>query len=148
MRQRQPLAAHLDVAQQQQVDVDRTRAVARAAGLAAPLRLNRLADVEQRLGLEVGPDPNGAIQEVGLVEDLPYRRRLIQRRRRFDGDAMNAQPLDRPAEVFLAIADVGAEAEISDALRPAALAQRPSSSSGSRSSDRSSVTSTPASWTT
>jgi hypothetical protein len=61
---------------------------------------------------------------------------------------VGAQALDRASEVFLAIADVGAEAEVSDALRPEALAQRPSSSSDSRSSERSSVTSTPASWTT
>jgi hypothetical protein len=60
---------------------------------------------------------------------------------------VRAQTLDRPAQMCLAIADVGAEAEIPDTPR-SLVAQTPSSSSGSRSSDFSSVTSTPASCTT
>ena len=48
MRQAQPLGVEHHVAEQQQVDVDRARPVARARRLAAQLALDRLADVEQR----------------------------------------------------------------------------------------------------
>ena len=47
VRQREPLGAQLEVAEQEQVDVDRPRPVAGAAEDASVLGLDRLADVEQ-----------------------------------------------------------------------------------------------------
>ena len=57
VRDRQALGVVLEVAEQQHVDVDRARAVARAAEHPPLLDLDRLADVEQLLGLERGADP-------------------------------------------------------------------------------------------
>ena len=148
MRERQPLGDHLDASEKQQIHVDRPRPVARTAEFAALLALDRLADVQQLLGVKRGSDQNGAVEEVGLVEHLPHRLGLIEGRGRLHRDAVSAQALDRPAQLRLAVADIGAEAEIADPLRSTSVAQTPSSSSDSRSSDCSRVTSTPASWTT
>ena len=94
-------------------------------------------------GLQGGPHPDGGVQEVGLIEDLPDRLGLIERGHRIHGDRMRRQVLDRPAEVGFPVADVGAQAEVAQHFR----GQTPSSSSDSRSRERSSVTSTPASCT-
>ena len=96
MRQREPLGAQLDVAEEEQVEVDRPRAVARAAEVPAVLGLDRLADVQQLLGLERGPHPDRGVEEVGLVEDLPDRLRLVERGDRLDLDPVFAQVGDRP----------------------------------------------------
>ena len=61
MRQRQPLGLVARVAEQQHVDVDRPRAVAHAAGLAAERALDCLARVEQRLRAERGLDRRQAL---------------------------------------------------------------------------------------
>ena len=148
VRQGQPIGGQLDFAEQQQVDVDRTRAMTWPAEVTPGLGLDLLAEIEELLGLEVGPDPHRPVQKVRLIVDLPHRLRLIERGCGLDRHAVRAQALDRPAELRLAIADVGAKAEVPDAHHPASVAQTPSSSSDSRSSDRSRVTSTPASWTT
>lgn len=121
--------------------------MARPCEGAAVLDLDRLADVEQRLGLELRPDPGRRVEEVGLVEDLPDRLGLVEGRDGLDGDAVLAEIGDRAAKMILALADVRAEADVPDpALRR--VAQTPSPSSPcSRSVARSSVTSTPASST-
>ena len=80
VRERQPLGAVLEVAEQQHVDVDHPRAVAGAAGGAPHLALHRLAGVEQVLGPELGLDPHAGVEEVRLVEHEPDRLGLIQRR--------------------------------------------------------------------
>jgi hypothetical protein len=139
MGKREALGAQLEIVEEQEVDVDRAGAVTGPAEGAAVLGLDRLAEVEQLFGLERGPDPDGGVQEVGLVEELTHRLRLIERGDRLHLDAVLPQIVDRPAQVRLAIADVRAEAEVPG--------QTPSSSSGSRSMDRSKVTSTPASCT-
>ena len=110
VRQRQPLGLELDVAEQQQVDVERPRAVARPAEHPPLLDLDRLADVEQRLGLELGADPRRGVEEVGLVEDLADRLGLVDGGDRLDLDPVLAEQLDRRAQVLLAVADVRAEA--------------------------------------
>jgi hypothetical protein len=143
VRQRQPVRRHFDVAEQKEIDVDRPGAVAGAVEVPATLSLDSLAEVEQCLGLESGTDPDRAVQEVGLVEDLPNRLGLVERGGSLDDDTMLAQTLNRPAQLRLTIADVRAQAEVADPLL-----QTPSSSSASRSSDFSRVTSTPASCTT
>ena len=79
MRKREPIRDELDVAEQEQVHVDRPRPVARAAEVAAGLRLDLLAEVEQNLGFAPGPDPNRRVEEVRLVEDLADRLRLVGR---------------------------------------------------------------------
>src|SRR5215210_4812352 len=51
--ERQPVGLELQVSEQQQVDVEGARAVSRAGQHAPPLHLDRLAEVEQLLGLEL-----------------------------------------------------------------------------------------------
>jgi hypothetical protein len=151
--QRESLGAHLDLAEEQQVDVDRPGPVAGAAEGAAVLGFDLLADGEELIRFERGPDSDGGVEEVRLVENLAHRLGLVQRGDRLDLNAVFAQVLDRPVQLGLAIADVRAEAEVAQPLkgravaRPRIRAQTPSSSSGSRSIDRSRVTSTAASWT-
>jgi hypothetical protein len=142
---RQALGAQLDPAEQEQVDVDRAGTVARATEDAPVLDLDRLADVQQRLGIELRPDAHRRVEEVGLIEDLPNGLGLVDRRDGLDVDAVIAQVVDRAPQMRDAVAEVGAEPQIPDVV--AGPAQTPSSSSDSRSSERSSVTSTPASWT-
>ena len=144
VRKGEAVGAQLDLAEEQQVDVDRPGPVARTAEGAAVLSLDRLADAEQLLRLERSPDPDHRVQEVRLIENLAHRLGLVQRGDRLDINPVPAQVLDRPPQVGFAIADVRAEAKVAG---PPALAQTPSSSSGSRSMDRSRVTSTPASCT-
>jgi hypothetical protein len=145
VRKAEAVRPHLDLAEEKEVDVDRAWTVAGATEGAPVLRLDRLREVEQLLGLESGPDPYRGIQEVGLVEDLSDGLRLVERRDGLDRDAVLTQVLDRPAQMGLPVADVRAEPEVAEA---APLAQTPSSSSSdSRSSERSRVTSTPASCT-
>ena len=79
MRKREPIGDELDVAEQEQVHVDRPRPVARAAEVTTGLRLDLLAEVEQNLGFAPCPDPNRRVEEVRLVEDLADRLRLVGR---------------------------------------------------------------------
>ena len=96
--QRQPLGGELEVAEQEQVDVERARAVAGGVERAAALGLDLLAEVEQRLGLEIGADPDRGVEEVGLVEDLADRLGLVGGGDRLDLDpALAAAPRSRPA---------------------------------------------------
>src|SRR5919202_1091992 len=68
VRQPQPLGGVLEVAEQQDVDVDRPGAVADAAlEVAAQLALDRLAGVEQLLGAELGLDAQAGVEEARLV---------------------------------------------------------------------------------
>ena len=69
--QRQPVGLELQVAEQQQVQVERARAMPLPAEHPPLLDLDRLAEIEQVLGLQLGADPDRGVQEVGLVEDLP-----------------------------------------------------------------------------
>ena len=109
--------SQLDVAEQQHVDVDRARPVARPARRAAELALDGLARVQQRLGLEVGLDAQARVEEVRLVEDLADRIGVVRRRAREHADAVRGQRADRRLQVRAAVADVRAEAEVSDAHR-------------------------------
>ena len=148
MRQGEPLAAQLESAQEQQVQVDRARPVPGAGEGAPVLDLDRLADVQKLIGAERGPHPGDGVEEVGLVEDLSNRLGLVERGDRLDLDVMSTEVGDRLAQVRLTIPDVRAEPDVADPLGPAPLlAQIPCSSPGSRSTDPSRVTSTPASST-
>ena len=60
VRQAQPLVLELDLAQQQQVDVDRPGPMAQGAEVAPHLGLDRLAGIEQLQRLERGGDAGGA----------------------------------------------------------------------------------------
>ena len=79
----QPQALRLvdEVAEQQHVDVDRARAVARPARAPAELALDRLAGVQQPLGPELRSARDARVEEVGLVGDLADRLGLVDRRR-------------------------------------------------------------------
>jgi hypothetical protein len=91
--QGEAVGLELEVAEQQQVDVERARGVAGAVEDPAALDLYSLADVEQLLGLELGPDPGGGVEEVGLVEDLADRLGLVGRGDRLDLDPILAEEL-------------------------------------------------------
>jgi hypothetical protein len=47
--------------------------VPRTATFAALFALDQLECVEQLLGAEIGTDPDRGVEEVGLVQDFPYR---------------------------------------------------------------------------
>ena len=97
--QGEALGLELEVAEQQQVDVERARAVAGGVEGAAALGLDPLAEVEQLLGLELGADADRGVEEVGLVEDLADRLGLVGRGDRLDLDPALAQQLDRRPQV-------------------------------------------------
>ena len=115
MGKREPLGLQLEVAEQQQVDVERARAVPLPAEHPPLLDLDRLAQVEQLLGLQLRPDPDRRVQEVRLVEDLADGLRLVQGRDRLHLHPVLAKRRDGRAQVGLAIADVRAEAQVADA---------------------------------
>jgi len=107
VRNAQPLGLVLDVAQEQDVDVDRARAVPDAAGAPAELGLDPLALGEQLLGAQLGLDLGDGVEEVALVEDLALRRGLVDRR-----DAERAELLRGGRQVGASVPDVRAEAEV------------------------------------
>lgn len=152
MWQGEPLGLQLEVAEQEQVEVDRPRAVPGPGEGAAVLDLDPLADVQQRLGLDSGADAGDGIEEVRLIEKLPHRLGLVQRGHGLDIDPVAAQILHGAAEMGLAVAEVRPQPDVADAVtgRGPAQTSSPSSSSpspASLSSPRSSVTSTTASST-
>lgn len=145
MRQGEAIALELDVAQDEQVEVERARTVAGSGEDPAVLGFDRLADVEQLIGLALGANARRGVEEVGLIDDLADGLCLVRRGDRLDLDSVAAQIAERPAQVLLALAQVGAEPDVADAL-----AQTPLSSSSTsiwREPARSSVSSTAASWT-
>ncbi len=64
------LVAGFDLPEEEDVDVDRPRSVTAMVGAATKLELDLLADVEERLGLEVGRDLEAGVQEVVLAGGL------------------------------------------------------------------------------
>jgi len=87
VRQGQPVGPVDDVSEEQDIDVDRPRAMTWAARDATEGPLDVLAGVEQPLGAELGLDRHAGVEEVRLVQQLALRRGLMDRRRRDDGDA-------------------------------------------------------------
>jgi hypothetical protein len=102
----------LEVAQEQHVDVDRARPVARSRDHPAELALDHLAGVEQLLGAELGLDLRDRVQEVGLVEDLALWLGLVERRAAGDADAVVVQQLTGALDLAAAVPDVRAEPEV------------------------------------
>ena len=114
MREGQPLGAELEIAEQEQVEIDRPRPMADAPG-ETPLRpLDRLADVEQGLGPDVGLHLHAGVEELALIEHLTHRLCLVHRGGRGHDDAVLRQGRDGGLEVAPAIAFVRAEAEVAD----------------------------------
>src|SRR5436305_328637 len=144
VRQRQALAGKLEVAKQEQVDVERAGAVARGIEGPAASHLDLLAEVEQGFGLKRGADADRGVEEVGLVQHLADRFGLVGRGDRLDLDPALAQQLDRRPQVRPTVADVGTEPEVTGPHRSAV--QVASASSSSASSPRSWTTSTATSW--
>ena len=102
---------------QQQVDVDRAGAVARARD-AAERALDGLAGVEQLQRAKARLDADDGVQEVALVKDLADRLRLVDGRARLDLDRiMLSEAAHRLPEVRRAIPDVGAQPEPGAAQR-------------------------------
>jgi hypothetical protein len=111
------VTAVFEVAEQEQVDVEGAGAVAGGVEGAAALGLDRLAGVEQGLGVELSGDAQGGVEEVGLVEDLADRLGQVGGGDGLDLDALGGQQLDGGAEVGGGVAEVGAEAEVAGAPR-------------------------------
>ncbi len=125
VRERKTVSDKLDVAEEQEVHVDRPWAVARAGEHAAELDLDCLAKVEERLGVEIGPDADGGVQEVRLVEVLPDRLGHIRRGCGLYLHPVLAEQLDRASQVCPRVADVGAEAEVAAAAHPSPSVSSP-----------------------
>lgn len=102
--------------------------------------LDRLAGIEQLLGLQVGADAGGGVEEVGLVEDLADRLGQVGRGDGLDADTVLGEQLQGRTQVRGRVADVGAKTEVAG---PGT--QLPASASSS-STARSWVTSTATSW--
>jgi hypothetical protein len=119
VRQRQPLRAPLEIAEQEQVDVDRSRGMARPPGpLPAKRSLDALALVEQGLRVEVRLDAEAGVEEVGLSRGVALGLRLVRRRRGDDVQALDlgsGEERARRAQVLEPVALVGAEAEVAAA---------------------------------
>jgi len=143
MREGEALGLQLEVAEEEDVEVEGARAVAGAGEEPTLLHLDRLAEVEQGLGVEVGADADGGVEEIGLVEHLADRLGFIGGGDGVDLDAVVGERGERGTQVSLAIADVRAESEVSAGQRHSHASSASSSSSSSR---RSWVTSTPTSW--
>src|SRR5262249_6816552 len=86
MRQDETLGREREIAEQEQVDVERAGAVARGVERATTGSLDLLTEVEQRFGLQLGADADRGVEEVGLVEDLADRLGLISGGDRIDLD--------------------------------------------------------------
>src|ERR1700726_1712080 len=71
--QRHAGVAQLDVSEQQNVDVDRPRAMAPGAGSPSQLALQALDRVEYLQRRQLGLDAQARVQEARLVEHLPDR---------------------------------------------------------------------------
>lgn len=79
VRERQALRFPLELAEQENVHVDRPRPVTNAGGRAAQLALDFLAGIEQPLGIERGLDAHAGVEEIGLVGHCALGRRLVDR---------------------------------------------------------------------
>lgn len=104
--QDEALTREFEIAEQEQIDVERTGTVAGGLERPTPLGLRGLADFKQRLGVKCGSNSDYRVEEIGLIEQLANRRRLIGRGDRVDHDAALAEQLDRGAQVCGALADV------------------------------------------
>ena len=96
---------------EEDVEVDRARAADRAARAAADLVFEGLQEAQQRFRLEAGLDAAGGVVERRLVLHRADGSRLVERGYGFDaghaGEAAQGH-----AQVRLAVADIGAEAEV------------------------------------
>jgi hypothetical protein len=119
VRQGEALGAELQVAEEQDVDVDRPRAVAQAALHATELVLDGLARIQELERLEGRPDADAGVEEVVLVQDLADRVRVVRRGGRRDAHPVRTERVDRALQVAAAVPDVGPQAEV-----PGALAHR------------------------
>ena len=106
--------AQLELAEQQDVDVDRARPVARPAGRAAELALQALDGVEQLQRLQRGAHAQAGVEEAGLVGHLADGVGVVHRGGRAHLHARRGQRVDRALQLGAAVADVGAEAEQAD----------------------------------
>lgn len=114
----------------QEVEVDRPGRMPRAPD-PAELALDRLAGRQQLLGLEVGLDDHGRVQEVVLADGVVLGLGLVDARGADDLDPVPRERLDGAPQVGQPVADV----------RPKAQPGLQSSSPGVRSFQTSTVTS-------
>jgi hypothetical protein len=96
---------------QQYVDVERPRRVARRVQIAAQRDLDPLRGCEQRLGVELGLDGDARVQEVALTDGAGLRLGFVDVRAGADGDPVASERITTRSEVRKPVADVGPEPE-------------------------------------
>jgi subtilisin family serine protease len=97
---------------EEQVEVDRARAVALAHTHAAELALHPEQAVEQLPRRELGADLRGGVDEVRLLEE-PDRLRFAQLRNGYDLDVrVGSEQVERPADVPLTVAEIRADTHV------------------------------------
>lgn len=137
----------LEVAEQQQVDVDWARAVAYAAGLAPEVALQALEEIEQGERLERCLDAQAGIQEGRLVEDLANGIGVVHRGGAQHAHAGARQRVDGGLQMAATVADVGAEAEQAySAISRQTSTETSSTGSGIGGSGLVALTHMPSSW--
>jgi hypothetical protein len=94
------------VAEQQQVNVERPRAVARAVWVAAKIKFDLLYDIEQLDWPKGGANLKTGVKKVRLVKDLADRLCLPNRRRRDHLHSSSAQACDASFHLSTAVAQV------------------------------------------
>src|SRR5438552_8408593 len=108
----QPRLVDLLVAVEEEVEVERARAVLAGHADTAEALLHVEQAVEELTRLERRVERSGAVEEARLLAD-PDRFRLAQRRDRHDLDPLSrAECVDRLAQRALAVAEVGPEADV------------------------------------
>jgi hypothetical protein len=112
VRQGEALGAVLEIAEQQEVDVDRPRAVAHAPGGSAQRELDLLAGVEQLLGAELGLHRQARVEEVALVWDLALGGGLVYARGLDGQNATLGEGCARGPQVREPVALVRPQAEV------------------------------------
>ncbi len=100
-------------AEEENVDVDHTRAVTHATLLPAQLPLHCLTRVKQLFRSELGVDSEAGVEELALVRDQSHRLGLIHGARGQNLDSVARQRRDRLPQVLEAIPDVGPQAQVS-----------------------------------
>ena len=111
MRNGQLRRIHDIVSEQQDVDVDRARAVADAVRISPELPLEGLDDIEQLQRLEAGAHPQAGIEERRLVCDLADGLGVIERGAREHLDARAGERVDGRLQLRAPLAHVRAEPE-------------------------------------
>jgi hypothetical protein len=111
VRNRQSGLGHLALSEDEQVEIDRSRAEARPVSRPTELTFDRQQGVEQRAGLEVGLDENRAVQEAGLLGEAHGVGLAERGHRQYVNPRLLPEELERPRDRLFAVAEVRADAD-------------------------------------